>query len=552
MFSKTSGMFFVAGLSILTAFPTLLYAGATSIPESILPGRPKALVIMLDGVRADVLDDAAMPNLAGLRSGIWQSGYRGAYSDCAQPIQDAQPNSAPNHVAIATGVSATKNLVWNNGETGKGDYEAYPHVLSYLEALNPDLSTVYLYVWGESGQIRSKGDVQYINVADEDIAAAAAEQIRSGADALYVYIDAPDHGGHGENFYPHSPFYLRQVANCDRWIGTMLEAISSRPEFEEENWLILVTADHGGYHRNHGMRGGHATTIPIIMAGKSIQEGKIAGVPGNVDVPVTMLDHFGINVKDYQFDGKVLGLETVPAGDQSLSAELAVYLPFDDAEVIDRGSNTVMTVSGDVSSGDALGIFGNSATFTGNSAFITLNGTEKLALRNGKEFTAAMWVKTTAEQSGDAPVLSNKDWRDGTTPGFVISSNTVVDGTGPGYAFNVKRNDDRKRTDLGAFDTVQGEWTFLAVSVDANGAVYFAEGRPDGRFYFLADDAASMVVANGVPWRIGQDGTGKYPCSFNGQIDDFAVWTRGLSIEELRRIYEAGRKGVSLGDMLEQ
>ena len=161
-------------------------------------------------------------------------------------------------------------------------------------------------------------------------------------------------------------------------------------------------------------------------------------------------------------------------------------------------------------------------------------------------------MKTTAEQSGDAPVLSNKDWRDGTNPGFVISSNTVVEGTGPGYAFNVKRNDDRKRIDLGAFDTVQGEWTFLAVSVNANGAVYFAEGRPDGRFYFLADDAASMVVANGVPWRIGQDGTGKYPCSFNGQIDDFAVWTRGLSIEELRRIYEAGRKGVSLGDMLEQ
>ena len=53
-----------------------------------------------------------------------------------------------------------------------------------------------------------------------------------------------------------------------------------------------------------------------------------------------------------------------------------------------------------------------------------------------------------------------------------------------------------------------------------------------------------------VPFFLGQDGTGKYPAAFNGDIDDFALWTRSLSYEDVRKIYEAGRNGIPLGDLL--
>ena len=37
---------------------------------------PKALVVMLDGCRADAVENATAPNLQKLMAGQWQPGYR--------------------------------------------------------------------------------------------------------------------------------------------------------------------------------------------------------------------------------------------------------------------------------------------------------------------------------------------------------------------------------------------------------------------------------------------------------------------------------------------
>ena len=40
--------------------------------------RPMALMIMVDGLRADGVDSGLMPNLDALRLGKWQDGYKAA------------------------------------------------------------------------------------------------------------------------------------------------------------------------------------------------------------------------------------------------------------------------------------------------------------------------------------------------------------------------------------------------------------------------------------------------------------------------------------------
>ena len=32
----------------------------------------------------------------------------------------------------------------------------------------------------------------------------------------------------------------------------LIEAVKARPTYETEDWLILITSDHGGYVRGHG------------------------------------------------------------------------------------------------------------------------------------------------------------------------------------------------------------------------------------------------------------------------------------------------------------
>ena len=82
--------------------------------------KPKALLIMLDGARADALAAARMPAVSSLRDGSWAPGYRGSWTLFGQNVPDARPSSAANHTAIFTAVNAEKSRVFNNGQTKDG------------------------------------------------------------------------------------------------------------------------------------------------------------------------------------------------------------------------------------------------------------------------------------------------------------------------------------------------------------------------------------------------------------------------------------------------
>ena len=88
--------------------------------------KPKALLIMLDGARADAVAVARMPAVQSLRDGSWAPGYRGAWTLFGQNVPDARPSSAANHTAIFTAVNAEKSRVFNNGQTKDGDYAHWP------------------------------------------------------------------------------------------------------------------------------------------------------------------------------------------------------------------------------------------------------------------------------------------------------------------------------------------------------------------------------------------------------------------------------------------
>ena len=45
-------------------------------------------------------------------------------------------------------------------------------------------------------------------------------------------------------------------------------------------------------------------------------------------------------------------------------------------------------------------------------------------------------------------------------------------------------------------------------------------------------------------------GTTNYRFNIQADVDDFALWNRGLSVPELRKIFEAGKKGQPLSTLL--
>ena len=480
--------------------------------------KPKALLIMLDGARADAVAAARMPAVQSLRDGSWAPGYRGAWTLFGQNVPDARPSSAANHTAIFTAVNAEKSRVFQNGQTKDGKYAEWPTWLARVTAAVPGTKGLFIFSWGEGKQYPSSPNVQFIHDTDANNGKNLPKILAApdAPDAIQYFIDLPDHGGHSAGFYPFSREYLHALYTSDTYIAAALAAIRSRPTFKDEDWLVMVTADHGGYARSHGMWGGQAATIPVILSDRRVPAGRLKGAPRHYDLTATALAHFGLDPVALKLDGHPL-TTTVQDRPRPLKDGLA-------AHVVAGGKKP-------------LGIR-------------KVEGSEKLAFENGGDFAVTLWARLPAKQTGDPVLFSNKDWKSGANPGIALVASKATDAVKvPGVCFNAGRP-EKGRIDMGTYDVEPGQWVFYAVVRNAEGVLTVYQGRADGRFNWFCAPAPDILVKSGLPFYIGQDGTGAYPHPLSGDVDDFALWTRALSHEDVRRIYEAGRQGLPLADLL--
>ena len=518
--------------------------------------KPKALVIMLDGMRADAVENAVAPNLQMLRDGKWQPGYSCSWSLTANTILDAGTISGPNHLAIACGITFKKHHVPGNGKN-VCDHKMWPSWLVRLVGAQPDKKALFMYSWKWDESISPDPRVKFIHGTDAANYASMPKILAApdAPDAVQWYIDEPDHGGHGFGYYPYTSGYLYAVHNSDRGIGDALKAIASRPTFAQEDWLIIVTADHGGYHTGHGMMNGPATTIPLLVCGRNFPQGRLVGTPHNFQSAATVLRHFGVDASAMDLDGAAIEPKVAKDEPRALGDGLAAYFPF-------SGGKAVNAVAG----GPAAEIRGTATQVAGRKGFVEgtlhvaadtnglagvcLKGSENRKFENGSDFAFAMWVRMADKQSGDPVIASNKNWERGSNPGVaLVASKTIAKKYGPGVCFNTGLPNGR-RNDLGVYDIEYGKWTFYAATCGSDGVMRFYQGGPDGHLYSMSENVAGMKVATGLPFFIGQDGTGKYNCSFKGDVDEFALWTRTLSHKDVRKVYEAGRNGIEIGELL--
>ena len=540
----------------LSAFCVIVAeGGSSSRGGGDTAAAPKALVVMVDGLRADVVANGKMPRLRALMEGTWQPDYGCAWSLSGGTIQDAMTESAPNHVSIATGLTATHHGIGSNADLlcGRHTYggvagKPAPSWLSRLAAARPGTKPLFIFSWYGDLTLSPDYKVPFLYDRDETNAKHLADIFSrpDAPDAVMWYIDKPDHAGHAHGFYPYSPDYLAAAADADRWIGTVLDAIAARPSFSDEDWLVLVTADHGGWRRYHGMMSAQAYTVPFILAGRAyIPARHLSGIPRTCDAAPTALAHFGVDVEKMGLDGRAMKPPSTSrtAEEKGIPVPVA-HIPFDapDPSVELCGAASLVTEGG------VRGGFLRVAASTNAPGYAILRGTERLAFTNG-EFSVAVWVRTPGQQIGDPPVLSNKDWNSGLNPGLALVASRSVDlsktsgctaeerRTGaPGFAFNIGR-EGGGRQDVGVYDQPEGKWVFYAVTCGADGVLRFYQGNPDGNLYFVSDNASGCVPASGMPFFIGQDGTGRYRYDFVGDIDELVIWSHALGRAELQRLF---------------
>lgn len=116
------------------------------------------------------------------------------------------------------------------------------------------------------------------------------------ADFTFLYMNYPDEAGHDHGWM--SPEYHAAVTDCwdiiDRVIGLL-----------DEDYTVIITADHGGHDRNHGLDIPEDMTIPLFIWQNGLAPGELPRGAGIKDIAPTVAKLLGVK-PDKNWEGRAL------------------------------------------------------------------------------------------------------------------------------------------------------------------------------------------------------------------------------------------------------
>lgn len=212
--------------------------------KNVKAAKKKVLLIGIDGCRGDVIRYADIPRMRQLMQNAVYS-----YDALTQP-----PTwSGPGWSSLLTGVWSNKHGVTDNSFSGS-NYAAYPMIFKHLKAANPSMQTVSICAWAPINQhIISDADAA-VNVGTDAAAKdSAVARLKNGdPDFMFVQFNEVDNAGHGFGFDTSVPQYMSAISNMDAYVGDMIDAMRARPGYADEDWMVIITTDHGGNLAGHG------------------------------------------------------------------------------------------------------------------------------------------------------------------------------------------------------------------------------------------------------------------------------------------------------------
>lgn len=262
----------------------------------------KVLLIGIDGCRPDALQAASTPNMDAL---IGNATYT------YDALNEGITYSGPGWASLTTGVWPDKHGVTDNSFAGS-DFAAYPHLFQRIEEFDPSLHTVSICQWHPVNNAIATGfaDVT-INVDDHTdyVESAAIEYLTNeDPDALFLHFDDVDHAGHSYGFSVDVPEYISSIETVDQGIGGVIAALNARPTFSEEEWVIIVSTDHGGIGYSHGGNTFDERNIFMIVSGDEVTNQNIHAESMDIAIP-PIFNCLG-DTAELFFDGSALAQST--------------------------------------------------------------------------------------------------------------------------------------------------------------------------------------------------------------------------------------------------
>src|SRR5262249_6780032 len=156
-------------------------------------------------------------------------------------------------------------------------FDRYPHFFRRLKQVRPQAVAVSLAHWpGIATHIVRDADVSTLFPKDAQVADMALRVLCDrDPDLLFVHFDEVDGAGHKHGLPPPVREYTRAVEQTAGHVGGLLEAVRARKDYANEDWLVLVSTDHGGSEKGHGKDVPEHRTVFVIVSGPAAARGAI-------------------------------------------------------------------------------------------------------------------------------------------------------------------------------------------------------------------------------------------------------------------------------------
>ena len=281
----------------------------------------KAVFIIVDGIPADVIQKLDPPNLkkiakAGGFANAVVGGEKGGYSQ-------TPTISAVGYNSVLTGTWVNKHNVWDN-DIAAPNYN-YPTIFRLLKAQSPEKKIGIFSSWQDNRTklvgdgLTETGNVHFdykfdgleldtinyphdekrdfMHRIDEKVADEAAQTIRDNApDLSWIYLEYTDDMGHNHG---DSPEFYKAIDYADKQVGRIWNAIEYRQQNFNEDWLIIITTDHGRDSvtgSGHGGQSSRERAGWIVTNAKGLNDHFKQQQSSIVDIMPTIARFMGINI----------------------------------------------------------------------------------------------------------------------------------------------------------------------------------------------------------------------------------------------------------------
>ncbi len=269
-------------------------------------GERRVLVVGIDGCRPDALLAADTPHLQALidEGVLTTEAYAGG---ALLGNTNQATSSGPGWSSILTGVWRDKHGVFDNSFAGNR-FDQHPHFYHRLKQAEPEAFLASIVSWNPidtsivapattSTSYRTKGIGANYAIRDEWVRDDAVRLLRDDdPDVLFLHFDQVDGAGHADGFSIGVPSYLQAISKVDALLGDVLAAIEARPHRAREEWLVLVTTDHGGLGTTHGGQSSEEREIFLLASGDTTASLTLKATPGHTAIPPTVFAFLGVPI----------------------------------------------------------------------------------------------------------------------------------------------------------------------------------------------------------------------------------------------------------------